>query len=210
MDQQFIQQRLLPLHHQDSSADSDLVEDNALLQYLQASGKRPIIEFRLASVLLPLVRNKKNDHWDIILTSRATHLKHHPGEISFPGGRFEKSDIELLTTAKRETHEEIGIKGKHIDVIGRLPRQNTISQYQVTPFVAVIDPGYELKIDTNEVEEAFLVPLAYVTNPNNQQKISRKLNNQSFSYYLIQYNDYKIWGATARMIVSLSRRLEQK
>ena len=95
MDQTFIKQRLLPLNPTDEIIDSDLDEDKALLNYLIASGRDPNLEFRQASVLLPLVRNSNNDHWDIILTKRAKHLKHHPGEISFPGGRFEPQDINL-------------------------------------------------------------------------------------------------------------------
>ena len=207
MDQTFIKERLLPLNPTDEIIDSDLDEDKALLNYLKASGRDPNLEFRQASVLLPLVRNTSNDHWDIILTKRALHLKHHPGEISFPGGRFEPQDLDLETTAKRETEEEIGIASKYIQAIGRLPRQNTISQYQVSPFVGIIDPDYQLTIDENEVVEAFLVPLSYVLNSSNHQKVNRNINHQSVSYYLIQYNDYEIWGATARMIVNLSRML---
>lgn len=208
MDQVFIQDRLLPLNPFDEVVDSDLDEDKALLNYLIASGRDPNLEFRQASVLLPLVRNSSNDHWDIILTKRALHLKHHPGEISFPGGRFEPQDKDLETTAKRETEEEIGIASQHIQTIGRLPRQNTISQYQVSPFVGIIAPEYKLTIDENEVAEAFLVPLSFVINSSNHQKVNRNINNQSVSYYLIQYNDYHIWGATARMLVNLTRMLK--
>ncbi len=208
MDQSFIKKCLLPIELLDETIDSDLDEDKALLNYLLASGKNPNLEFRQASVLLPLVKNENKDHWDIILTKRALHLKHHPGEISFPGGQFEQQDQNLETTAKRETEEEIGIASRYIHTIGRLPRQNTISQYQVSPFVGIIDPNYELSIDENEVAEAFLVPLAFMIDSSNHQKVSRNINNQSFSYYLIQYNDYKIWGATARMIVNLSRMLK--
>lgn len=206
MDQAFIKKRLLPLTPFDEVVDSDLDEDKALINYLIASGKNPELEFQQASVLLPLVRNN-NDNWDIILTRRALHLKNHPGEISFPGGRFEPQDKDLETTAKRETQEEIGIASQHIQTIGRLPRQNTISQYQVSPFVGIINPDFQLSIDENEVAEAFIVPLAFVLNSSNHQKINRSINNQSVSYYLIQYNDYKIWGATARMLVNFSRML---
>jgi len=207
MDQAFIKERLLPLNPINEITESDLDEDKALLNYLIASGKDPNLEFQQAGVLLPLVRNCNNDHWDIILTRRALHLKHHPGEISFPGGRFEPQDKDLETTAKRETEEEIGIANRYIQTIGRLPRQNTISQYQVSPFVGIIDPDYQLSIDENEVAEAFLLPLSYALNSSNHQKVNRNINNQSVSYYLIQYNEYKIWGATARMLVNFSRML---
>jgi 8-oxo-dGTP pyrophosphatase MutT (NUDIX family) len=207
MDQAFIKKCLLPIEPVDEIIDSDLDEDKALLNYLLASGKNPNQEFRQAGVLLPLVRNENKDHWNVILTKRALHLKHHPGEISFPGGQFEQQDKNLETTAKRETEEEIGIASRYIQTIGRLPRQNTISLYQVSPFVGIIDPDYQLTIDENEVAEAFLVPLSFVIDSSNHQKVNRNINNQSVSYHLIQYNDYKIWGVTARMLVNLSRML---
>lgn len=210
MDQQFIQKRLLPLRHQDSKKnDSDLAEEKALTAYLKSCGKNSQGKLQQASVLLPLVRNTNDDHWDLILTRRSEHLKHHPGEISFPGGRFENSDKDLMTTAKRETQEEIGIEPSQIQLIGKLPKQNTISSYQVTPFVGIIEPPYQLTIDKNEVEEVFLVPLTFLLNSKNQKKAKRKLGEQSFSYYVFEYNQYYIWGATAKMIVNFSRMLEE-
>jgi len=215
MEQLFIQERLLAVESLDNDSriysehksEYELTEEKTLIKYLIAMGKKPAENFLPASVLIPLVRNKKNGHWDIILTRRAKHLKHHPGEISFPGGRFETSDLDLQTTAIRETQEEIGIQKDQINIIGRLPQQNTISQYRVTPYVGIIDQNYKINIDRNEVDEVFLIPLVFALNRANQEKVTQINNKQSYSYYVIKYNKYNIWGATARMLVNLSHRL---
>ena len=209
MDISELKRRLLPLNHQDSFDKNDQIEQQQLKDYLQATGIKPMTSFRQAAVLIPIVQNIQTSQWDVILTKRAKHLKNHPGEISFPGGRFEPQDGHLQFTAIRETQEEIGIKQQHVELIGRLPRQNTISQYQVTPFVGIIKPQYSITIDRNEVDEAFLVPLEFAINSSNQQIRERELNNNSFSFYVIQYNDYHIWGATAKMLVNFRKILSQ-
>lgn len=212
MHQQFIQDRLLPIEYSEKESlekksKYELDEEMALSNYLKAMGTQPFENFRRASVLIPLVKNNTGQQWDVILTRRAKHLKHHPGEISFPGGRFENGDLDLQVTAKRETFEEIGIEAQKIEIIGRLPQQNTISQYKVTPYIGIVDPDYKITIDKNEVDEAFLVPLSFALDKQNHQRIDKRIKNQSYSYYVIQYNDYNIWGATARMLLNLSHRL---
>lgn len=219
IDQAFIKERLIPIDmpfNQDKTSShhteiekGDASEQKSLLEYLKATGVKADTPFRQAGVLLPLIWNKNNHNWDLLLTQRAMHLKHHAGEISFPGGRFEECDINLQQTAKRETQEEVGIDINHIEIIGKLPKQNTISQYQVTPFVGVVDPDYNITIDTNEVKEAFIVPLSFVININNHKTVTQRVNKQSFSFTVIQYKHYKIWGATARMIVNFGRRLKR-
>lgn len=207
MERLLIEKALLPLHHVDNESNENTEDRLRLNSFLKASGKPPITTLSQASVLIPLVKSLTGDSWDIILTRRATHLKHHAGEISFPGGRHEPSDQDLQATAIRETNEEIGISADHIDIIGKLPVQATISQFQVTPFIGIIDSNYQIEIDTNEVAESFLVPFSFVTNQNNHKKIDRILNGQTFSYFEIEYNRHRIWGATAQMLVRLSQRL---
>lgn len=163
--------------------------------------------FKCAAVLIPLVFY--NNQWQVILTRRAEHLKHHPGQISFPGGSYEKQDDNLMVTALRETHEEIGIPDTKIEIIGKLPQQNTISQYNVTPFVGTISEDYQITIDENEVAEVFNVPLNFLTDQTNQIKKDDTFNGKLVSYYTIQYQHYNIWGVTARILVNLSRRLNQ-
>lgn len=163
---------------------------------------------RCAAVLIPLFFNKENK-LEVIFTRRAEHLKHHPGQISFPGGGFEKNDNDLSKTAIRETYEEIGIQAEKIELIGRLPQQETISQYNITPFVGVVDSNYQLAIDSNEVAEVFTVPFDFVTDLTNHKKQTESFNGKQFSFYVIQYKHYNIWGATARILVNFSRRLNR-
>jgi len=206
MNESYLKQFLIPLE-QESNCEIEIDDEKDLKRYFSARGDKSDIEFQRASVLLPIIQNTNSNEWDLLLTKRASHLKHHPGEISFPGGRFEEGDQNLQITAIRETYEEIGIQHDQIRLIGKLPRQKTISQYHVTPFVGIIEGNYQLKLDRNEVEEAFLIPLSFALNSSNQQKIERIINQQSLSYYLIKYNDYNIWGATAKMLVNFGRLL---
>ncbi|MGB0495999.1 MAG: NUDIX hydrolase [Kangiellaceae bacterium] len=189
-----------------------------LTNYLKVMDQPLDKTLRPASVLIPLVNLSCNDskpNWQVILTKRAKHLKHHAGEICFPGGRFEEKDKSLETTAKRETEEEIGLSESEIEIIGRLPKQITISQYYVTPYVGIVTQQEafdqnKLSIDTNEVDEAFTVPLDFLINTKNHKKIAREIKDVSFSYHVIAYKNYNIWGATARMLVNLSQRLNPK
>jgi len=160
-----------------------------------------------AAVLVPIISEPNSPQ--LLLTRRARHLKQHAGQISFPGGRFESGDGWLGNTALRETQEEIGLPSEHIRIVGKLPQQDTISRYNVTPYVGFINQLPPLAIDRNEVESVFTVPLQFVLDTNNHQKVTDEVNGQSFSFYLIQYNRHNIWGATARIIVNLSRRYHQ-
>ncbi|WP_444994279.1 CoA pyrophosphatase [Aliikangiella sp. IMCC44359] len=163
------------------------------------------VALKSAAVLMPLVKQPNNE-WQVILTRRAEHLKHHPGQISFPGGRYENSDPNLSYTALRETHEEIGIHPDKVKLIGRLPQQHTVSQYEITPYVGVIDADYRAIADPNEVEEIFTVPLSFLTNESNQQLVKKNANDKQYNYYVIRYKHYNIWGATAKILVNFARR----
>lgn len=213
MNTTYIKNKLLNITSADSIVNEN--EEKKLNQFLNAMGRDSLTQFHPASVLIPIVRSvdlaanvdADTAHWNIILTKRATHLKHHPGEISFPGGRFEQGDRDLGATATRETHEEIGILPDNVEILGELPKQKTISGYLVTPFVGHIKERFELVIDENEVDSAFEVPLDFVLNPDNHQRVKQVFAEQVFYFYEIQYKQHKIWGATARMLVNLSRIL---
>lgn len=167
------------------------------------------LKLKSAAVLIPLVFNDKVNQWDLILTRRAEHLKQHPGQVSFPGGAFEKTDHDLSYTAIRETQEEIGIQPYQIKLMGKLAQQQTISNYLVTPFVGIIEKNYQLTIDKNEVADVFTVPLEFVVNPINQQRQERfNTQGKNYSFYQIAYKDYNIWGTTANIIANLTERLE--
>ena len=165
--------------------------------------------FKCAAVLMPLVRNEALGRWEVIFTKRAEHLKHHPGQISFPGGGYEAQDRDLSETATRETFEEIGISQNKIQLIGRLPQQQTVSQYNVTPFVGIVEQDYQFKIDENEVAEVFTAPFDFVTDLTNQKRVTETINGHQYNFYVIQYKHYNIWGATAKILVNFTRRINR-
>lgn len=208
MNLETIKQRLLKLDNAEEEFDFHADDEVSLNLYLELIGKNPSEPFYPASTLILLVKSEINNDWNIILTKRAQHLKHHPGEISFPGGRYEEEDEDLENTAKRETYEEIGIAQNSVQLLGKLPQQKTISNYIVTPYVGVLHKREKLTIDKNEVEMAFEVPLSFVTNVHNHKLETHKVSNQSFSFYVIHYQNHRIWGATARMLVNLTRLLK--
>ena len=115
---------------------------------------RPVQE---AAVLVPLVL--RDGGMTVLLTQRTDHLHHHPGQISFPGGRVEQGDGSPLAAALRETEEEIGLHPRHVEVIGRLPEYRTVTGFSITPLVGLVHPPFELELDSFEVAEAFEVPL---------------------------------------------------
>jgi len=185
-----------------------------LTDYLKLFQDRTLKKMRPASVLIALIKQSDNK-WHVIFTKRAKHLKNHAGEICFPGGKFEEKDLNLQITALRETNEEIGLVNQDLNIIGKLPSQITISQFYVTPYVAILENENrlnlsELIIDKNEVEEVFTVPLDYLIDSKNQKVVQQKIKDVSFSYHSIEYNDYIIWGATARMLVNLSKLLNKQ
>lgn len=158
---------------------------------------------RPAAVLIPLIIKDNGLH--LLLTQRAAHLHDHPGQISFPGGRYEEADRNSVETALRETFEEIGIHRAHIDVIGSLPQYRTATGYDVTPVVSLVKPGFEVKIDSFEVASIFEVPLAFLMNEANHQlrKIELPNNAGKRTFYAMPYEDHFIWGATAGMLRNL-------
>jgi 8-oxo-dGTP pyrophosphatase MutT (NUDIX family) len=166
-------------------------------------------EPREAAVLVPLVQ--RNAQLNVLLTQRTDHLHDHAGQISFPGGRRDAQDQTLVGTALRETEEEIGLELQHIDVIGELPLYTTGTAYHVTPVVALITPGFTLKLDSFEVAEAFEVPLAFLMNPANHRLHEVQLASGRRNFLSMPYEAdgklYFIWGATAAMIRNLYRFL---
>lgn len=158
-----------------------------------------------AAVLIPIIEHK--EQLTVLLTKRAKHLKHHPGQISFPGGKVESSDISPEQTAIREAYEEVGLMPDNINVIGKFKRYRTISQYRITPIVALVKPPKELFIDANEVDLAFEVPLDYLCHPSNQiiYSVNRKGIQQKVCF--ISFEGHLIWGVTASIIRNLSNHL---
>ncbi|SMC33551.1 CoA pyrophosphatase [Polynucleobacter kasalickyi] len=158
-------------------------------------------EKRIAGVLVPLVN--MNDEIHVLLTQRAAHLNDHAGQISFPGGRKEDADLDIQVTALREAHEEIGLHPTHVEILGALPDYHTITGYQVTPVVGIVKQASTFASDTNEVDEIFMVPLAFLMNPANHQIRQRTTEEGSRTFYAMPYENRFIWGATAGMLRNL-------
>ena len=158
-----------------------------------------------ASVLFPLV--PREDGFFVLLTQRTDHLRDHPGQISFPGGRVEPQDRSPQDTALREAQEEIGLGARHVEVVGYLPDYRTVTGFCVTPVVALVTPPFDLRPDPREVAEVFEVPLAFLLDPGNHQRHEMHYRGALRQYFAMPYGDYFIWGATAGMIRSLSERL---
>lgn len=159
----------------------------------------------LAAVLVPLV--PRPDGVNVLLTQRTDHLRDHPSQVSFPGGRVEGGDENRVETALREAHEEIGLDRGHVEIIGTLPDHEMPSGFRISPVIGWIVPPFELKLDPFEVAEAFEVPLAFVLDPANHQRRSFHFNGRDRDYLAMPYEGRYIWGATAGMLYSLYRQL---
>jgi len=156
-----------------------------------------------AAVLIPLV--DRTGGMTVLLTKRAQHLKTHSGQVSFPGGKCEPEDADAMTTALRETEEEVGIAQSHIKILGAMEDYETVTGYVITPVVGIISPDYRLFLDEGEVEEAFELPLDYILNEENHELQSRVWNEQERHYYVLMNDKHHVWGATAAMLVRFAK-----
>lgn len=159
-----------------------------------------------AAVLVPLVDH--DDGLTVLLTQRASHLKNHAGQISFPGGRIEDNDEGPLAAALRETEEEIGLSREHVSFAGYLEPHLVLSGFWVTPVVGFVHPGFELQLDRREVDATFEVPLLHILDAANHQARERMLGTTKVRVYDIPYGEHHIWGATAGMLMSLYKLLK--
>ncbi len=171
------------------------------LQFLQGE------HLRKAAVLIGFVERAQGLH--VLFTKRARHLKHHPGQISFPGGKLESYDSTLQATALRETHEEIGISPHLIEIFGQMPELPTISAFNVTPYLAFIDSSYTLNIDYGEVDDVFEVPVDIVLDPRFLNSMTFDINQQSHRVFGINYQNHFIWGMTAQIIQAMQSQIVQ-
>ncbi len=157
---------------------------------------------RSAAVLVPIVG--RDDGLTVLLTRRSDSLPVHKGQISFPGGRVEEDDADDVETALRETEEEIGLARDRVEVIGRLDTYTTRTGFQVTPVVGLVRPPFELVADPVEVAEIFEVPLSFVLDTGNHERHSREWQETVRHFWVLPYQHYYIWGATAGMLVNLA------
>lgn len=162
-----------------------------------------------AAVLVPLVMR---EGLSLLLTERGRHLSTHSGQIAFPGGRSDDTDRDPVHTALREAEEEIGLAASHVEVLGTLPVYVTGSAYRVTPVVALVRPGFELRPNPDEVADVFEVPLHFLMNPANHRRHKVDLGGGERQWLSMPWVDERraerfIWGATAGMLRNFYRFL---
>ena len=180
----------------DAPAGRNDFELNPELEALaDAEHKRP------AAVLIPVIEGAKQA--SILFTQRTDELPTHAGQISFPGGKMDIGDTNVVETALREAREEIGLEAEYIDTIGFLDDYITSTGYRISPLVAVIRQGYSITPDHREVAEVFDVPLSFLMNVQNHEMHSREWRGAQRKFYAMPYGNRFIWGATAGMLRNL-------
>ena len=143
----------------------------------------------------------------VILTVRREHMRTHAGQVAFPGGRIDPGE-DSVEAALREAWEELGLDPGAAEIVGAVDPYRTVTGYVVTPVLAVVQPDQPLSPHEHEVADWFEAPLAFVLDPTNQQYKSALFQGRERHYYEIMWGERRIWGATASMIVNLSRRLQ--
>ena len=161
---------------------------------------------RPAGVLAPIIEGERG--LSLLLTKRAAALKHHPGQIAFPGGKQDDGDADVIAAALREAHEEIGLPPDKVEVLGTLPPHETVTSFHVTPVIGFVAEPFEIVPEPGEVDEVFAVPLDHVLDPANYLVQSRRWRGQIRHYFVVPFGPYYIWGATARMLRSWTQIIQ--
>jgi len=164
---------------------------------------RPI---RPAAVLVPVVERVEPM---VLLTQRTAHLKDHAGQISFPGGKIDTADASPAAAAMREAEEEIGLERRFVDPVGYLDLYLTTLGYRIVPTITRVKPGFQLRLNRDEVDDAFEVPLAFLMTPENHQRHSRPWNGMTRTFCAMPFGERYIWGATAGILRNLYERIYQ-
>ena len=143
----------------------------------------------------------------VILVQRPNHMRNHPGQVAFPGGKIDPEDKDEIDAALREAHEEIALEREHVDIIGLTDSFQSGSGYNIQPVLSVIPPDLPFVADPTEVESWFEAPLDFIFNPKNRVTHEGTWNGRKRHYYEIMWNDYRIWGITAGILNNLGKRL---
>ncbi len=172
----------------------------------QLTVQAPPPGLRHAAVLVPIV--ERQGELFVLFIERAAHLKHHAGQIGFPGGAVEPNDASPLACALREAEEEIGLRPNKVDILGPLPpRITAVSSFFIQPFLAFVHDFRAERLDSNEVSAVFEAPLTWVISPDRHDYQTVMWQGQQRGFYQIMYDNKRIWGATAGMLVELAKLL---
>lgn len=164
------------------------------------------MDLKPAAVLIPLIPRPQGV--TVLLTERAADLPHHAGQISFPGGQREVHDQSPCDTALREAHEEVGLKPDNVRVLGYMSDYVTGTGFQITPVVGLLTPRLNLQIDRQEVSAVFEAPLTFFMESANCSSYQRTRAGVQRRYFAYEYQRYRVWGATAGMLVNLCQKLQ--
>jgi len=170
-----------------------------------APGTEATVSLRPAAVLVPILEHE--GRLQLILTKRSSALRHHPGQVAFPGGKVDLGDPDEETTALREAEEEIGLPRQRVEVLGRLPGHATVTTFKMTPVIGWIHGRFDPVPEVGEVAEVFTLPLTHILEPDNYMVTHRHWRGQERRYFNVPYGPYYIWGATARILRGLADRM---
>ncbi|QLH38482.1 MAG: CoA pyrophosphatase [Defluviicoccus sp.] len=161
----------------------------------------PILPLKPAAVLVALI--DRPDELTVLFTQRTSHLAHHAGQVSFPGGHIEPDDSGPAETALRETEEEVGLDRRHVQLVGHLDNYVTRTGFVVAPIVGIVSPPFVLRPDPHEVAEVFEVPLSFLLDRQNHHRCSAEFEGVTRYFWAMPYGRHYIWGATAGMLVNM-------
>lgn len=186
---------------------SPATKGNQSSAFLDNNNNKGFLEQKIASaaVLIPLVGHLGGA--TVLFTQRANTLLYHPGQISFPGGRIDPEDSDAKGAALREIYEEIGIGANYIEVVGTLEDYRTGTGFIITPVVGFVHTGFNLQLSSSEVKQVFEIPLEFVLDPTNYYLENMEISGIARTFWVLNWKEYRIWGATAALLVDLARRL---
>ncbi|MFN8578503.1 MAG: CoA pyrophosphatase [Candidatus Sericytochromatia bacterium] len=177
--------------------------DNSVYSEPVFENSKPFVP---ASVLIPIFEIDNKSH--IIFTKRTDKVSHHKGQISFPGGKFDKTDKDLEFTALRETQEEIGVNPEDIKIVGKINNMVTNTNFIVSPFVGILPYPYNFLVNPDEISELIIVPVKHLMNKNFFRIEKKEFNGKLFDIYYYEYLNHTIWGVTGKILFDFLSLIE--